>query len=98
MDLHNQLARLGEMMGDGLHHEPGGAWIRREYRRIATQLGYIKPTHRRNNSSAINERMKERLQQVACPKCAGLLKQTRSGSMRAQCEGCGSKFQMLRRA
>jgi len=27
-----QLVKLGDMMGDGLHNEPDGKWIEREYR------------------------------------------------------------------
>lgn len=30
--LHEQLIKLGDMMGDGLHHEDGGKWIEREYK------------------------------------------------------------------
>ena len=34
----NQFCRLGEMMGDGLHHEPDGKWISKEYRRLSRIL------------------------------------------------------------
>lgn len=33
-----QFCRLGEMMGDGLHHEPDGKWIVKEYRKLAKIL------------------------------------------------------------
>jgi len=94
--LHNQLVKLGEMMGDGLHHEPDGRWISAEYKRVCKALGYIKP--KKKDSNAIDERMKQRTADVACLKCGGKLKQSRSGSMRAECQGCGSKFQLLKSA
>lgn len=31
--LYGQLVKLGDMMGDGLHHEPGGKWISRDYKK-----------------------------------------------------------------
>ena len=33
------LIQLGDMMGDGLHHEPDGYWIPKEYKRILRALG-----------------------------------------------------------
>lgn len=36
--LHNQLIRLGDMLGDGLHHESDGAWIPGGYRRVSKAL------------------------------------------------------------
>ena len=42
MDLHQQLIRLGDMIGDGLHLEPDGKWIEKEYRSVAIALG-LKP-------------------------------------------------------
>ena len=92
--LHRQLIKLGDMMGDGLHLEPDGKWISQEYARICRALGYTKP--RVNRSAAINERMVTRVQEVACPKCSGELKQTRSGSKRAACVSCGEKWQLLK--
>jgi hypothetical protein len=92
--LHNQLIKLGDMMGDGLHLEPDGKWISSEYRKICKTLGYIKPTKR--NVSGINERMAQRTKDVSCGKCGGNLIQTRSGSKRAKCESCGAKWQLLK--
>ena len=34
-DLWNRFIRLGDMMGDGLHHEPDGKWIERDYKPIS---------------------------------------------------------------
>ena len=94
--LHNQLIKLGDMMGDGLHLEPGGKWIEQEYSKIARALGYSKP--KANNSSAINEGMGKALEKARCSKCGGTMKQTRSGSLRAECLSCGSKFQFKRQS
>lgn len=93
--LHSQLVKLGDMMGDGLHHEPDGKWISDEYRKICKALGYIKPS--KIDNSSIDGKMAERVSSVSCKKCGGELKQTRSGSMRAKCLRCGAKFQLLRR-
>ena len=93
--LHRQLIRLGDMMGDGLHHEPDGKWISKEYKRISKALG-IGPK-RKNHSADINKLMIERIKTVKCQKCQGKLYQTRSGSMRAQCIDCSAIFQLLYR-
>jgi ribosomal protein L37AE/L43A len=93
--LHNQLIKLGDMMGDGLHYEPGGEWINKEYKKVARALGY--GPKRKNDSSEINARMAERVSETPCKQCGGTLRQTRSGSMRAKCQGCGTRFQLLKR-
>ncbi|PSW53038.1 hypothetical protein C0W50_19715 [Photobacterium leiognathi subsp. mandapamensis] len=93
--LRRQLVKLGDMMGDGAHLEPDGKWISVEYRRTLKALGIAPP--RRNNSAAINEAMKSALAQSSCNKCDGSLKQTRSGSYRAQCQSCGAKYQFKQR-
>lgn len=91
-----QLVKLGDMMGDGLHLEPGGKWIARDYQRVAKALGLAVGPRRRNNSAAINEKMVDRVKEITCQRCSGALKQIRSGSMRAQCVQCGAKFQLLK--
>lgn len=93
MDLNQQLIKLGDMMGDGLHHEPDGKWIEQDYRRVAKALGYKFP--RKNNASVINEHMARRVKGVSCGKCGGDLKQTRAGSKRATCAN-GHKWQLLK--
>jgi hypothetical protein len=92
--LHNQLVKLGDMLGDGMGDEPDGAWIKKEYRRVCKALGYGPP--RRNNSEAINKRMAERVAEQACSNCGGTLKQTRSGSMKGRCTSCGEGFTLLK--
>ena len=92
--LYRQLIRLGDMMGDGLHHDPGGKWISREYKKILRSLGIM--PKRKNNSKAINNLIAKRIKKVVCQKCQGCLKQSRSGSKRAICVDCGAKFQLLK--
>ena len=92
--LHKQLIKLGDMMGDGLHHEPDGKWISKEYRKVLKALGMM--PKKANNSALINERMIKRVKDVSCGHCEGELKQTRSGSKRAVCQSCGGKWQLLK--
>jgi hypothetical protein len=91
-----QLIRLGDMMGDGEHHEPGGKWIAREYRKTMVALGIVPKKKRPNRTPKIDEQMQRRVSEVKCGKCGGELKQTRSGSKRATCQGCDAKWQLLK--
>ncbi len=89
--LHRDLVRLGDMMGDGMHLEPGGSWIAADYRRVMRALGHLPP--RRNTVEAINKAVSEQLKVTVCPGCLGALKQTRSGAKRVVCTCCGERFQ-----
>jgi hypothetical protein len=89
--LHDQLIKLGDMMGDGLHHEPDGKWISVEYRKVCRALGLVKSKPR---DAAGNNDIAARASENACLKCQGSLKQTRSGSLRLVCTSCGQKFQI----
>ena len=93
-DALRRLVKLGDMMGDGLHYEPGGSWITKEYRRALKEAG-IMPVKTRN-TSRINEFMTERIKKVTCS-CGGKLKQTRKGSFRAKCIECGLVWQLGRK-
>lgn len=93
--LHNQLIKLGDMMGDGLHHDPDGKWISKEYKKVMKALGML--PKRKSHVTTINEAMAKRLENLSCPTCGRGMKQTRSGSMRAECMECGAKFQVLKR-
>ncbi|QFH68127.1 hypothetical protein FR773_26225 (plasmid) [Leclercia adecarboxylata] len=95
--LNRQLIRLGDMLGDG-DAEP---WVGKEYRRICRLLGYT--SNRRRTDAArtetINTRMVEQCKEEQCPGCKRhSLKQSRSGSMSANCTICGLSFKLLRRA
>jgi len=89
--LYKDLVKLGDMIGDGLADEPGGAWIRRDYKRVAKALGHGMP--RRNNGAAINAAVARFLEANKC-KCGGPLKQTRSGAMRVVCGSCCETMQL----
>lgn len=93
----NDLVKLGDMMGDGLHLEPDGKWIEQSYKRICRQLGYI--PKRKSNVKAINEGVKKAIAGFYCKaNCCGSTsaKQTRSGAMRVMCTKCGTKYQLIR--
>ena len=94
--LYHQLIKLGDMMGDGLHHEPDGKWIPIEYRRTLKALGLA--PKRKPNVSLINKSMAKALLTTKCKgvECNGKLKQTRSGAMRAMCVECGQTYQFKR--
>ena len=89
--LYERLVRLGDMMGDGLHHEPGGKWIEKEYEQILIELGIAKPKKRKSNVQKINECMANRLKVAKCL-CGSELKQSRSGSFIGVCDKCGKQF------
>ncbi len=92
--LHRQLIKLGNLMGDGEHHEPGGKWIEREYKAIAKQLypeAYVDVSKR--HIAARNEQMKTILKENKC-ECGGVLKQTRSGAKVCECMICGKRYKV----
>ncbi|MEL4280718.1 MULTISPECIES: hypothetical protein [Shewanella] len=94
--LHRQLIKLGDMMGDGLHHERDGKWIATEYKRTLKALGLMpKSNVRKNNVMRIDVAMVQRVADVQCGKCGGALTQTKSGSKRAVCSN-GHKWQLLK--
>lgn len=89
--LEDRLVHLGDMMSDGLHLEPGGKWIEKEYKETLKALGLLEPVKRKNNSEKINEFMAKRLKEVKCT-CGSELVQSRSGSFIGRCVKCGKKF------
>lgn len=92
-----QLVKLGDMMGDGLHLEPGGKQIERDYRRVAKALGYLPAQPRRNHGPENDAFMAKALEVTKCPRCAGQLAQSRVGSLTAVCGACGAKLQVGKR-
>ncbi|WP_210499411.1 hypothetical protein [Vibrio crassostreae] len=95
--LHSQLIKLGDMMGDGLHLEPDGKWISRDYKKVSQALGIAPKTTRKNNGEEIDQKMAEALKDKKCPNCqSDKLEQTRKGSMRAKCGDCKQVLQFKR--
>ena len=87
--LYRQLEKLGDLMGDGEHLQPGGSWISQEYKSILRQLDIYKP----KSNVKINDFMVKRCQDEKCT-CGGELKQTRKGSYVAKCVTCEKKFRL----
>lgn len=91
--LSNQLIKLGDMMGDGLHHEE--PWIAREYRQTLKALyPDIFKRQRAERAAMINRNMAALLAEKKCP-CGGTLKQTRAGTRACACTACGRKFKAI---
>jgi hypothetical protein len=93
--LWRQFCRLGEMMGDGLHYEPDGKWIAKEYRHLAEIL--IPETKQESSAikklktADVNTQMLKLLEGKKC-KCGGDIKQSRSGAKVAYCEICNQRY------
>lgn len=92
----DMFCRLGEMIGDGLHHED--PWISKEYKKLAKIL--IPPTDeekeyykkiREIKNKSIDEQMAKLLSEKKCD-CGGEIKQSRSGSKVAYCQSCNQRF------
>lgn len=94
----NRLIKLGDMMGDGLHHEPGGSWISREYRKLSKilipEIRDAEKERRRRKAEAVNKNMQRLTSEKKCP-CGGSLKQSRSGSRICYCDVCGKRFKAV---
>lgn len=93
-----QFCRLGEMMGDGLHHEPDGKWIAKEYRKLSKlligdipELKEEQKRKRKLKAANIDEQMAKILAAKKC-ECGGNLKQKRSGAKVAYCETCNTRY------
>lgn len=93
--LWRQFCRLGEMMGDGLHHEPDGKWIEREYKHLARilipELKTQDKERRKLKALNIDEQMQKLLLERKCS-CGGTLKQSRSGSKVCYCTECNARY------
>lgn len=87
----SQFCRLGEMIGDGLHHED--KWISKEYNRLAKILipeAFTEQNKIKNDKR--NDAISKKLLVDRCGKCGSEMKQTRSGSFIVKCTKCGAKF------
>jgi hypothetical protein len=86
---------LGEMIGDGLHNEPDGKWISKEYKALSKilipNIGRKKSKYRQQMNLQIDESMKKLLEHKKC-ECGGLLVQSRSGSFVCYCEKCNQRY------
>lgn len=72
--LYGQLIKLGDMMGDGLHNEPGGEWISKEYRQIVHVLfPEIRRDIAKKKREAIDKKITTLTLNAKCP-CGGELK------------------------
>lgn len=91
----NQFIKLGDMMGDGLHHEPDGKWITREYNRLAKILiPEIKEAYqekRKLKAERTNQSIAKLISHKKC-KCGGTLQQKRSGTKVVYCLLCDSRY------
>lgn len=86
--------KLGEMIGDGLHHEEPS--ISKEYNKLRKILIPETPEEKKRKKEIrkirnknIDKVISERLKSDRC-KCNGELKQTRSGSKTVRCTKCNN--------
>lgn len=98
--LWNQFTKLGEMIGDGLHYEPDGKWITREYNKLARmlvpELKEEAKERRKIKAQKVNEKMVVLLEKSPCV-CGGKLIQSRSGSKVAYCEKCNKRYKATKK-
>ncbi len=88
-----QFAKLGEMIGDGMHHEE--PWISKEYKKLSRllvpEIKEAEKEKRKLKGQRINEQMAKLLLIKFC-KCGGLLVQARSGSKICYCSKCNARY------
>lgn len=90
--LHKRLVHLGDLIGDGEHHEKGGGWISREYKKTLYSL-YPEMRPKKDFSNRDNA-VSKWCEVNKCRVCGGELRQTRKGSLRVICKECNTKFQL----
>ena len=82
---------LVHRMQRGEHLQEGGQALVREYRKVKAAMGKgvrkAKPDH-----SAVDAAMAEQVASCDCGACGGVLKQARSGSLRAICQACAARW------
>lgn len=86
-----QLYGLECRLQRGEHLQEGGQHLMREYRALKAAQGKGVRKAKRDHS-AVDQSMIEQLASCACPACGGVLKQTRSGSLRARCLACDGRW------
>lgn len=97
----NQFCRLGEMIGDGLHNEPDGKWIIKEYKRLMLLLNPdIKESlakKKKEKNEIINNQILKIIATNKCRQkdCDGQLYQIRSGSKIIYCSKCNARYKVI---
>lgn len=95
--LYNQLVKLGDMMGDGLHHESDGKWIEKEYKAITKVLmPEVFADIRKKKRDNVDKQMAELLLKNKC-ECGGILAQVRKGVKVSVCLLCGKKYRAVKK-
>lgn len=90
--LHNQLIKLGDMMGGGLHHEADGRWISREYKKISKALmPEFFADQRKKKRASVDTQISKLVAEKNCP-CGGQLRQTRKGCKTLECQSCHKRY------
>jgi hypothetical protein len=92
--LHRQLIKLGDMMGDGLHHESDGYWIKKEYAKIVKILYPKSKEQKEKELSDKNKKILAYLETAKCSQCQGKLAQKRYAAMTVYCIDCKAKHQL----
>jgi hypothetical protein len=91
----NQFCRLGEMMGDGLHREPGGSWISRDYARLSKilipEIKEASKVTRKLKADAVDRNIAKLLENRNC-NCGGKLIQKRKGTKVVYCQICNARY------
>ncbi len=86
-----QLHGLECRMQRGEHLQEGGQQLMREYRKLkAVQGSGLRKA--KKDHSLVDQAMVKRLAACGCSACGGVLKQARSGSLRAICQACGERW------
>ena len=94
--LWEQFIRLGEMIGDGLHNEPDGKWISRDYRKLSKilvpEIKEAETAQRKMKNQHIDEQIKKLIEKIKSKCCNADLTQSRSGSLIVYCSKCKGRF------
>jgi hypothetical protein len=89
-----RFCRLGEMIGDGLHHEE--PWISKEYKRLMLKLNpdikKVLQEQRKVKANRIQEQMEKLMKEIPCKECGGELYQKRKGTKICYCRNCNGRF------
>lgn len=94
----DQFCKLGEMIGDGLHNEPDGKWISKEYRRLMLLLNpdikQLLANQRKEKNERIDNQILKIIATIKCKKedCNGQLYQSKSGSKIMTCSKCLARY------